>query len=54
MFTGSNGIMQSIPLSWTDLAPIDPFVALSGGRALFKPADLLALAHLIQTMKEQV
>jgi hypothetical protein len=54
MFTGSRGYIQSMPLDWTDLAPVDPFVQLANGRALFRPADLLALAYLIQTLKGNV
>jgi len=46
--------MQSMPVAWTDLAPIDPFVDLANGRSLFRPADLLALTHLVQTLKGQV
>jgi hypothetical protein len=54
MFTGSSGCIQSMPVVWTDLAPVDLFVSLANGRALFRLADLLALAHLIQTLKGQV
>ncbi|MDA8333411.1 MAG: DUF5372 family protein [Peptococcaceae bacterium] len=54
MFIGSSGYMQSMPVAWTDLAPVDPFVELAGGRVLFRTADLLALVHLVQTLKEEV
>jgi hypothetical protein len=54
MFTGSSGHVQSMPVVWTDLAPVDPFVNLANGRALFRPADLMALANLIQTLKEKL
>jgi hypothetical protein len=35
-----------MPASWTNLAALDPFVALAAGRSLFRVADLLALARL--------
>jgi len=31
-----------MPTSWTDLEPVDPYVALSSGRSFFQPEDLLA------------
>jgi hypothetical protein len=36
-----------MPTTWTSAAVVDPFVALSAGRALFRTEDLLALAVLI-------
>ena len=44
------GQLASMPVSWTSLALLDPFVALSAGRSLFRVADLLALAHLCQRL----
>jgi len=43
-FYGDDGRLQSLPLSWTTLAGIDPFVELSGGRSAFRISDLLELA----------
>jgi hypothetical protein len=37
----------SIPLQWTDLGPPDAEVAIGGGRALFRSADLIELAQLV-------
>ncbi len=42
------GRLYSMPTSWTDLGPVDPFVVMAAGRALFRPADLLAVAALMQ------
>jgi hypothetical protein len=42
--------VHSLPASWTDVEGPDPFVAQSAGRSLFRPADLLALADLIEGM----
>jgi hypothetical protein len=36
-----------MPATWTSAAAVDPFVALSAGRALFRIDDLLALTELI-------
>jgi hypothetical protein len=40
----------TLPASWTDLAPTDPFVAVAAGRSLFRVEDLLRLAHLLGEM----
>jgi hypothetical protein len=44
------GCLCSMPVSWTSLAGLDPFVALSAGRSLFRVADLLALAQLCRQL----
>ena len=36
--------------SWTDVIAMDPFVAVSAGRALFRAEDLLELACLIRRL----
>lgn len=40
--------LQSIPLAWTSLAPVDPVAALGNGRVRFRLADLLELARLLR------
>jgi hypothetical protein len=45
-FQDSKGRFHSIPTSWTDLRPVDPFVVMAAGRALFRPVDLLAVVAL--------
>ena len=40
-----------MPLDWTDIAPQDPFVVVSAGRALFRVEDLLGLARLLGEIK---
>lgn len=42
-----DGTLHSIPVGWTDLASIDPYVVVSGGRSRFRVEDLVALAELI-------
>jgi len=39
--------VHSIPAGWTDIEGVDPFVAMSAGRAHFRVEDLLALARLL-------
>jgi hypothetical protein len=46
------GQLASMPVSWTSLALLDPFVAISAGRSLFRVADLLALADLCRRLME--
>ena len=47
MFQDATGRLHSMPTSWTDLGPADPFVVMAAGRALFRPADLLAVVAFI-------
>jgi len=47
-FHDNDGRLQSVPTSWTDAAAVDAFVVVAAGRSLFRLADLLELAQLIQ------
>ena len=40
-----------LPLAWTDGGPVDPFVVQAGGRALFRPQDLFAMAEIVALLK---
>lgn len=51
-FYDDEGRLRSLPSSWTSLGQVDPFVVLSGGRALFRPADLLKLSDLLAGLGE--
>ena len=44
------GTLRWMSLEWTDLAPVDPFVEISAGRALFRVTDLLELARLVSVL----
>jgi hypothetical protein len=48
----AGGRTESLPLSWTSLAPADPFVERSAGRAWFRVADLLCLVELIAAARQ--
>ena len=39
--------VSSLPASWTDVDGPDPFLAMSAGRAHFRPDDLVSLARLL-------
>jgi len=42
----------SVPPQWTDLAAPDPEIVLGRGRALFRMADLLELARLVEEIRQ--
>lgn len=46
-------VVCSIPPQWTDLATPDPEIVLGERRALFRVADLLELARLIDQIGER-
>jgi hypothetical protein len=48
-----NGDLFSLPAGWTDVAPADPFVVVSGGRCPFTVSGLLAVAELIDRLHAQ-
>jgi hypothetical protein len=43
----------SVPPQWTDLAAPDPEIVLGEGRALFRVADLLELARLVEEIRQR-
>ncbi|MCP3994226.1 MAG: hypothetical protein GY722_04050 [bacterium] len=49
-FHDQTGSLRRLPASWTSADAIDPFVALSGGRAHFRVEDLLRLVRLATRM----
>lgn len=51
-FYDEQGALKALPASWTDAGEPDPFVTLAGGRAHFRPADLLALAALLAHLRD--
>jgi hypothetical protein len=38
--------LVSVPASWTDVVPGDPFVQMAAGRSLFRVPDLLELVQI--------
>jgi hypothetical protein len=45
--------VRSIPPQWTDLVSPDPEIAIGGHRALFRVADLLELAKLVEDLSRR-
>jgi hypothetical protein len=52
-FHDREGLLRSIPTTWTDVAGIDPYVAVAAGRALFRIPDLLELVQRTQALKPE-
>jgi hypothetical protein len=49
-FQDEAGELRSLPASWTSVAGVDPFVAVSEGRALFRVEDLVVLTRLLKRL----
>jgi hypothetical protein len=47
------GCVRSIPIAWTNLANIDPFVSQAAGRAIIRLVDLQALVKLLDDLAER-
>jgi hypothetical protein len=50
-FFDDDGTQRSLPTGWTDVAPVDPFVALAGGRSALRVEDLLVLVELLAGLR---
>ena len=46
-FLDEEGTQRSLPRGWTDVADLDPFVAVASGRSGLRVEDLLALVALV-------
>jgi hypothetical protein len=42
------GRLHKLPVGWTSLRSVDVFEVYSAGRALFRPAELLEVAALVE------
>ena len=50
----AQGVLVSMPASWTDVVAPDPVVALSAGRSPFRLDDLLELTRLVAAWRQEV
>ena len=50
-YEAADGSVATIPLAWTDLATLEPFLALAEGKAHFRPEDLMELAELVAALR---
>jgi hypothetical protein len=48
---GDDGLVFSLPAAWTDIDPVDEFVAQADGRCPFTLASLRALAETIGVIR---
>ena len=53
-FLDADGVQRSLPRAWTDMADVDPFVALAAGRSPFRVEDLVALSGLIDGLRSEM
>ena len=51
-FHDDTGGLVSLPAQWTSVFPVDPYVATSEGRSLFRVQDLLELSQLIARIRQ--
>ena len=51
-YVDAEGRLRAIPASWTSVASVDPFVAISAGRSLFRYEDLVKLADLLERIQK--
>lgn len=49
----ADGSPLSVPVSWTDAAPADPYLVVGVGRSQFRVEDLLSLAELVVALRRQ-
>jgi hypothetical protein len=52
-FHDEGGTLCSLPAGWTDAEPDDPFVTIAAGRCAFTVVGLLAVADLIDGLRER-
>lgn len=50
-FYDESGQLGCVPSEWTDLAPVDEFVAAAAGRSAFRTSDLLELADRVEQIR---
>ena len=43
-----DGTYRSIPVGWTDVCSVDPYISIGRGRSLFQVEDLLKLNRLLR------
>jgi len=46
------GQLKSLPSSYTDILPTDPFIVLSGQKSIFHPQHILALLRIMESLQQ--
>ena len=49
----TDGSLYSVPVSWTDFLPPDPYQTVGNGKSRFRVEDLILLAQLITVVAEK-
>lgn len=52
-FFDDNGQLISLPAGWTDVDPVEPFVAIAAGRSALRIEELLALVCLVEHLRSE-
>jgi hypothetical protein len=52
-YHSDDGSIISVPKGWTNLAEPDPFLMRSGGKACFRPGDLVRLVEIVDDLRWQ-
>jgi len=52
-FFDDNGQLSSLPAGWTDVDPVDPFVAIAAGRSALRIDELVALVSLVEHLRSE-
>jgi hypothetical protein len=50
VYSGDDGRLRTISAAFTDVAPLDEFRLLAGGKAAFRTVDLVALRELLDRL----
>lgn len=48
------GQLRALPVGWTSLSGVDPFVAVSAGRSWFRVGELIELVRLVERLREEM
>jgi hypothetical protein len=51
-YIDENNDIRSIPLSWTDVQPTDPFLVMAGGRSPLRTPELIELVKRIEELSD--
>ena len=49
-YVNDEGEISSMPSSWTDVLPAEPFIVIAAGRSCFRTEDLLEMVQLLKHM----
>lgn len=50
VYSGDDGLVRTISAAFTDIAPLDEFRLVAGGKAAFRTVDLLTLCELLDRL----